>query len=304
MFYKDNWFTYSYDSELFGHKNTTNSEFTISLTPTVSNVNSYYEELKNNASKIRDMFTGSLDLLFSGGIDSEVILRVYLDLKIPINIYIFKYENNYNHKEFNQAIKICESLNVKYNVIDFNLQKFFENDAHDIWTKVNCKGSGWLPHMKMTEYLDGTPIIGSGDPYWVRTSRDWTQKHNWLFEIDEGAKAWTVYHKHINRIAVTDWYEYSPELIISHTNLPLIQDLINDRIPGKLSSFSSKAVVHKEIWSDVDIRPKMIGFEGDSAPSYYSKPEFMLEFDTLYSATVASAKYYFNEQDLRSKLCI
>lgn len=78
MFYKDNWFTYSYDSELFGHKNTTNSEFTISLTPTVSNVNSYYEELKNNASKIRDMFTGSLDLLFSGGIDSEVILRVYL----------------------------------------------------------------------------------------------------------------------------------------------------------------------------------------------------------------------------------
>ena len=79
MFYKDNWFSYSYDSVLFGHKNTTNSEFTIELSPTVTRVKSYYEELKDNAIRIRDMFTGSLDLLFSGGIDSEGVLRIYND---------------------------------------------------------------------------------------------------------------------------------------------------------------------------------------------------------------------------------
>jgi len=304
MFYKNEWFSYSYDSVKFGEKKHPTSEFTIELKPTITSVKSYYEELAENAKRIRDMFTGSLDLLFSGGIDSEVILRIYHDLKIPINIYIFKYENNYNHREFNQAIKVCESLNVKYKVIDFNLEKFFENEAHDYWTKVNCRGGGWLPHMKMTEYLDGIPMIGSGDPYWVRSSRDLENKYPWYFEIDEGAKAWTVYHKTINRPAVTDWYEYSPEMIISHLNLPLIQDLINDRIPGKLSSFSSKAVVHKQIWPDVDIRPKLVGYEGDMPPSYHSKPAFMLAFDEQYSSTVPDKKFFFNEQQLREKLVI
>jgi hypothetical protein len=304
MFYKNNWFTYSYDGEVFGHKISPSSEFSIELSPTINKVNSYYDELKNNALRIRDMFTGDLDLLFSGGIDSEVILRIYNDLKIPINVFIFRYENNYNYKEFNQALKVCESLNYKYTVIDFNLEKFFENEAYSIWSKVNCKGCGWLPHMKMTEYLDGTPIIGSGDPYWIRTSRDLTTSYPWVFEIDEGAKAWTVYHKHIGRQVVADWYEYSPEIIISHLDLPLIQDLINDRIPGKLSSFSSKSVIHKQIWPDIYIRPKMTGFEGTNSPSYYSKPDFMLKFDQMYSTTVSSKKIYFTEEDLRSKLVI
>lgn len=304
MFYKNNWFTYSYDQKISGHKNSPTSDFSIELFPTITKINSYYEELKNNAVQIRDMFTGGLDLLFSGGIDSEVILRIYNDLKIPINVYIFRYENNYNHREFDQAVKVCELLNSKYTVIDFNLEKFFEHEAYSIWSKVNCKGSGWLPHMKMTEYLDGTPIIGSGDPYWVRTSRDLTTKHPWVFEIDEGAKAWTVYHKNIGRIAVTDWYEYSPEIIISHLNLPLIQDLVNDRISGKLSSFSSKSVIHKHIWPDIDIRPKLVGFEGDSPASYYSKPKFMLDFDNTYCSNTTSKKFYFTEIDIRNKLVI
>jgi hypothetical protein len=302
MFYKNNWFTYTYDLVPFGNKTSINSAFAIQLTPTVKTVKSYYEELSDNAKRIRDMFTGELDLLFSGGIDSEVVLRIYRDLKIPINVYIFKYENEYNQYEFNRAIKICESIGVSYKVIDFNVQKFFENDAYDVWKKVHCRGSGWLPLMKMLEYLDGTPIIGSGDPYWVRTSRDWSTTHQWKFEIDEGAKAWTAYCRSINRPVVSDWYEHSPELLIAHTNLPLIQDLINDRLPGKLSSFSSKSVVHQQIWSDVEIRQKMIGFEAYDKPG--SKPMFMREFDQQYSINVSSKKFYFTEQELRQKLVI
>ena len=89
MLYKNNWFTYSYDSILFGNKTSTHSTFDIELTPTVTTVKSYYEELRDNATRIRDIYTGNLDLLFSGGIDSEVVLRIYNDLKIPINFLEF-----------------------------------------------------------------------------------------------------------------------------------------------------------------------------------------------------------------------
>ena len=109
MFYRDNWLTWNYDNgEAYGPKVKPSSKFNITLKNVITRpIKSYHEELLENAKAIRDTFTGDLDLLFSGGIDSEIILRVYHDLKIPINVYIFKYENNYNHKELAHAFRIC-----------------------------------------------------------------------------------------------------------------------------------------------------------------------------------------------------
>ena len=299
MFYRDNWLAWSYDNGPdYGPKLTPMAKCTFIIRNTITQpVKSYYEELLANAQRIRDTFTGDLDLLFSGGVDSEVVLRTYHTLGIPINVYIFKYENDYNVIEFRQAIKICNELGVTPRIIDFNLEKFFENDAYDIWKKVYCAKSGWLPHMKMTEYLDGTPIIGSGDPYWKKTD------NGWMFELDEGAKHWSVYHKTINRDCVADWYEYSPEMIVSHTQLPLIQDLINDRIPGKLSSFSSKPVVHKAYWPTVDIRYKMVGFEGPTPSREKPVPDFMVDFSTQYGkGNVHTSVQLFSEKELMNVL--
>ena len=105
MFYKDNWFAWTFDDgPEYGPKLTPTAEFKIVLRNTITRpVKSYYEELLENGRVIRDTFSGELDLLFSGGIDSEIILRVYLELKIPINVYIFKYENDYNLLEYTQA---------------------------------------------------------------------------------------------------------------------------------------------------------------------------------------------------------
>jgi hypothetical protein len=151
--------------------------------------------------------------------------------------------------------------------------------------------------MKMTEYVDGTPIIGSGDPYWKKTDR------GWQFELDEGAKHWSVYHKTVGRVCIADWYEYSPELIVSHTQLPLIQDLINNRIPGKLSSFTSKPVVHKAYWPTIDIRAKMVGFEGGAPNPNKPVPDFMVEFSKQYGRDkVHTTVQLFTEQELMNVL--
>jgi Queuosine biosynthesis protein QueC len=299
MFYKDNWFTWFYDDIEGIAKPSVTSKFTIKIKRTITTkVKNYYEELFDNARRIRDLFSGDLNLLFSGGIDSEVVLRCYRDLKIPINVYIFKYEDDLNYREFNHAIKVCTDLNVKYKVIDFNLQHFFENDAYYIWKKCKADSSGWLPHMKMIEYLDGIPIIGSGDPYWRRQDNG-----TWKFELHEGTKFWTTYHKSINRVVVSDWYEYSPEMIISHMQLPRIKALINDRIFGKKSSVSHKALIHQDYWNDIIIRPKLVGFEKDKPTSRTSKPEFMLEFEKTYTSKVQTTTYFYSAQELMDLIC-
>jgi len=299
MFYKNNWLTWKYDNIEYSPKNSIDYNFDLILKKTTYyDTMSYYNELCENARNLRDLITGPLDLLFSGGIDSEVILRIHLDLKIPLNVFIFQYEDMLNHKEFNHAVKVCHDLNVKYKVINFDVKKFFENEAYDIWQKCYCNSSGWIPHMKMTEYLDNTPIGGTGEPYWKIQ-----ENGNWMFEIDEGAKFWTLYNKKIGRVAVTDWYEYRPEIIISHMHLPRMQKLITNQQPGKLSSISNKSPIHKDYWNDIVIRPKLVGFEKDKPAGKNSKPEYMLEFERQYTDKVKSKTYRYTSDEIIEALC-
>jgi hypothetical protein len=280
MFYKDNWLSWIYDGVENGSKLSPQSTFELVLNNTITEpVDTYYNELINNAKLIRDTFTGEFDLLFSGGIDSEVVLRIYHSLNIPVNVFVFRYENNYNYRDVNSALSICNELSITPKIIDFNLQKFFENDAHEIFSKIYCHSSGRLPHLKMSEYLDNLPIYGSGEPYWRRTNRDTSSQAPWILEFDEGARAWSVYHKTIGRPAICDWYEYSPQVLLSHMQTPVIKDLISDNIHGRFDSNRSKIKLHKEYWPTLINRQKLVGFEGDKDPSIKSKPEFMLEFD-------------------------
>lgn len=306
MFYKDNWLAWTYDNgPEYGPKPLLTSDFALHFKKTITcPIKSYHEELLLNAQAIRDTFNGELDLLFSGGIDSEIILRVYHELKIPVNVYIFKYNNDYNLLEFNHAVNVCNELNVIPKIIDFNLERFFENEAYDIWTKCYAYSAGWLPHMKMTEYCDGTPIMGSGEPYWRVVSKEDTLS-SWVYDIEEPSHHWAVYHKTIGRPVITDWYEYSPEIHVAYLQLPYVQDLINNRVKGKLSTVTSKAFIHQQYWPTIQDRTKLVGFEGKN----YKKgdplvPPFMLEFSKKYIREKVNAKFYtFTEHEFINLIC-
>ena len=293
MFYRDNWLSWTYDNgPEYGPKLNPKADFKFILRNAITSpVKSYYEELLENGRALKERFNEPFDLLYSGGMDSEVILRVYKDLNIPINVYVCKYENDYNYIEFNQAMDTCQSLGVVPKVIDFNLEKFFENDAYDVWTKVYAVSSGWLPHLKMTEYLDNIPVLGSGEPYFRRTSRDLTTKHPWVFELDEQSHHSAVYNTAIGRTAITDWYEYSPEVIISYMQLPYVQDLLNDRVVNKLSTNSSKTLIHSAYWPDIKDRRSLIGFEGkDPSANKLDVQPFMIEFEKKYMIDFSGEK--------------
>jgi len=300
MFYKDNWLSWTYnDGPEYGLKLSPQAKMNFILRNKITRpVKSYHEELLENGKVIYERFNKPLGLLFSGGVDSEIVLRVYLDLKIPIKVYIFKYENDYNIIEFTHAIETCKKLNVTPVVIDFNLEKFFENEAYDFMLKTYAMGPGWLPQMKMTDYIDEIPIIASGEPYFRRTSKDWTKNYPWVFQIDEHSHHWAVYHLAIGRTAITDWYEYSPEILVAFSQLPYIQDLINDRVQGKLSTETSKVMIHQAYWPDITPRTKLIGFEGPNPDKEKIFPPFMEEFDRQYTKANSNRIQVYLEQTL------
>lgn len=266
----NNWLEWSYDDISFSPPSTEKSKFNLKLN-SVKNlvIKSYYDELLNNASKIRDSFREPINLFFSGGINSQIILRSYLDLKIPINVYIIKFNNDINLVDVTTAINICQSLNVRYQTIDFDLKSFFEKDAESIYDRCFSLDPTKLILLKSTENINGVSIFGTGEFYFISDNDTWRLKLT-----EENFKISTALER-FNRPIVSNWFYYSPELLLSFINHPKVNQLLNNEILGKESSLSIRGTLHKEFWKNFVDRKKMIGFENCEK---YLLPEYILEF--------------------------
>jgi hypothetical protein len=298
------WLTWSYNDVKYGRRTCKEDVFKmhVDVSNVPANPESYYKELYTNASMIRDYYTGEFDVLLSGGIDSEVVVRTFKDLKIPHNTYIFKYENNINYRDVSSAVEIAEGLNIPYKVIDFNLEQFFEREAYDFFKKSGCVRAGALPHLKFFDYLDNIPIMGDCEPYWYRTLQsDYTKLSEWTFPLDETHHNASMYLHRIGRENVCDWYEFNPNLIRAFNDLPIIQDLINDRIPGKCSSWSSRTAIHRVLWPDIQLKVKLTGYESSGDPGVY--PEFINKIQERMTSEVGDgAEYRYTYSQLKELL--
>ena len=75
--------------------------------------------------------------------------------------------------------------------------------------------------------------------------------------------------------------------------------LLNDEIPGKISSWSSRSAIHRDIWPSVQDKIKLVGYEGkEGYPA--SRPDFMNEFQLKYMSRVSNDHYDYTEEELRS----
>lgn len=294
MFWKNDWLSYNYnnDRELLT-KPTPESIWRPSVHKTISRpLKSYREELLLNAQSVKDKFTEPLDLMLSGGVDSEIVLRCYLELKIPVNVFIFKYEDDINILDFNQALSTCTDLDVTPKIIDLNLKKFFENEAYDIWTKGYFVSAGKLVHMKMIEYLDNIPIMCDGLGANSNTLvQDYT---GWQVCLSEKLFNQTVYCNTINRPMVPLWHEFSPELVASFLKLDLVQQFAKNKFPSIKSFNNLKYIIHNLIWGS-KVRNKLIGFEGDNKGQEI--PKFMDDFNKMHIHNVKTLDYMFDLDD-------
>jgi len=300
---RNGWLTWSFNGVPYGLRKSKDDvyKFTINSQIIDEPIKSYKEELYNNARLMRDYHVGKFDVLLSGGIDSEIVVRTFKDLMIPHNTYIFKYENNINYRDVSSAVEIATSLNIPYKIIDFNLEKFFNTEAYAIFQKSGCIRAGRLPHIKFFDYLDNIPVMGDAEPYWSRVlQKDYSKKSNWIFPLNEANHASSIYLQSVGRPNVCDWYEFNPNLIKAFNELPLIQNLINDKIPGKLSCWTSRTPIHAEIWPDIKHKHKLTGYEGDNFTGVY--PVYINKMQDYMTDLIGEGNEYWFTYDELTKL--
>jgi hypothetical protein len=260
---ENNWYQWNYDfGKMFSRRENSNELFQTHYGKTDRTILDFKTELKRAAASTLEHYPGLRPcIFFSGGIDSEAILRSYISIKSSPLVYVVRYEDDINLYDLLYAEKVCRDLGVKYNIIDFNLKKFYENDAEKISEESQIDRPKMLPHLKFTDCADGLIIVGHSDVRWFRPETSYDKKVEWKcqdFEHDIGCDKYNMLK---NRDAIFQWWKWTPGLVLSYTKMKWFQKLVSDGYPGKLGINSTKYIGFKEHFPDMLKREKKTGFE-------------------------------------------
>jgi hypothetical protein len=241
----------------------------VEIDPPTRPVLSYWEETKIACGMIYEQRTSPLQLCYSGGLDSEFVLATFLDLGIPIQVFIMN--TQYNHHETKYAFKFCEARNITPVVIDLDYDKFVESGKLlKIAESMQCAQWQIPANMWLVSQLSGTVLIGNDPPHLKLN-----QKTN-LWYLDEEE----VIHSQFNfwrdnSIEGTPFLlSYTPELMLSFLIDPDIEKLANHGFPGKLGTNSTKVrVFNRYSGFDLEQRVKQHGYEVAEKSSIFNHPD-------------------------------
>ena len=101
--------------------------FNLTFRPITRSVESWDKELTKTALRIANSTNKPLILGLSGGIDSEVIARVFLESKIPFTVLTIHHEGNTNNHDISYARSFCDRYKIKQNIVNIDMIKFLKS---------------------------------------------------------------------------------------------------------------------------------------------------------------------------------
>jgi hypothetical protein len=268
----DNHFKFGYDKEWFADRKGNKNNWIIEYGQCKKTVKSWREECILAAQRIYDQRQGlSIDLLFSGGIDSEVVLRSFIESKVSFKVHFVKY-GDHNIYDFEWVKKICDELNLKFIEHNLDIEKFWQSDDSLKIAEISKSISPQLISQQwLMSQVDGIPVLGSGECYVARCDIAKQKKIipedrilnkvNWVLIEREKIASWYRYAINTNRPAIPGFFQYTPELMLSFLQDNLMMKLTNNQIKGKLSNATSKFQIYKSYWPELLKRDKHSGFE-------------------------------------------
>jgi len=213
------------------------------------------------------------NLAFSGGVDSEVMVRSFMAEKLPFKITIFKFENDLNLHDISFAISFCEEHKLYYEIKHMDVQAFWKSDQFfPLADEVKCISPQLLAHLHYFGDADELLILGQGegcviDPleyeYYNHMRDQFVNSATRWYTIETEKNA-AMYRYFLQRgqKAIPAFFRYTPELMHAFYASPAVQQLVTGDYPGHASTQTIKFDIYKRCFSDLRSRPKFSGFEG------------------------------------------
>jgi GNAT superfamily N-acetyltransferase len=218
---KDNHFVFGYNGVGFSTRSSISDEWFVRYGKIAYQPGTLREEALKAAQHIRDVNSGPIDILFSGGSDSEIVLRAFVDAGIKVRCNIIRYDRYINAHDWAYATVVCDSLGVKPVYHDLDLLNFYESGEYETYSDIsNSVSPQLLPHMWLINKLDGVPVLGSGECYTARTDifekeeithfddSNYPKDVPWVMYEREKVASWYRFPMKIGRPAVPGFFQY------------------------------------------------------------------------------------------------
>lgn len=259
----NNHLTYSVGDHLFGHRENSYEKFAVHLGKIDHEYyrhSNYCSELRRTADTVYSEFGKDLVVFLSGGTDSEIVVRNFVEIGVRPRCAVIKFKNEYNASDVHEATEIAKELNLDLDIIDFDVIDFYKSgEAASLSKQLQCSQITYLTVYNAILKL-GAPAVMGGEVLLTRLVKPTT--HSWYYTFRENEDASAMRFSKIHNIPlVNEWFSYTPELLLYYLEDVDIQLLTSTRYNYKLTSVSSKNVILRRLYRGIRPKIKTHGFE-------------------------------------------
>lgn len=230
---------------------------------------SFPEAIRDALRKLQD--SGKpLYLMYSGGLDSEIILREAIKMGIEIKPVFIRFADGVNEHEWYYVERFAQEFNQEIIYLDVDINAWY-SDPSDFGYAGLVRKYGFVhPAAPLNFWArdqlnklvgDCVCITGTGDLPLVKMADPrniFSSAWYFCFTVDSQYKRLSWYKEHYPQDAPL-FFAYTPELVRSFLDEPEIKDCVTREY--KLSVASSRKAMYSRLWPELSERVKYTGFE-------------------------------------------
>lgn len=281
----NNHLTYSIGDRLFGNRDMPHEKYKVNVGKIdldYYKTSNWLQEQYRTAELISKEYGNDFVVMFSGGTDSEIVLRTFKHIGIKPRIVFIKFKNDYNISDYHMAERIANDIDMKLETVEFDVKDFYRSgQAYEFATEIQCRQMAYLTvyhHIRQMQL----PAVMGGEMMLRRHTFPAGSKWYYCFRENEDASAMRFSLKY-NIPLVNEWFSYTPEMMGYYLEHQKIQWLITERYNYKTSSVSSKNEILKGLMPEILDKvkthgyEKLMGFNGETYNSLYLSHTIRLE---------------------------
>ena len=200
-------------------------------------------------------------ILFSGGIDSEVVLRSFLALGARPDVFFLRFKGGLNDHDHKWAREFMDSVGAKLQIIELDVEDFFESGrAFEMAHRYQASHLEFCTTLYLMQELpDRFVVLGSGEPYFMRLKRSPVSAYSWYHCERENAFCWSKFLMDSPGSGAR-FFHARQEIHLAYARELRAMGLFDGAFPGKISSATLKPQIFAKAF-DCPLRPKYTGFE-------------------------------------------
>lgn len=205
---------------------------------------------------------------FSGGIDSEVACRALYDQGIPFSILTLEHAQGTNLNDTSYARAWCKKFGVLQKIEKIDIDAFLTTDVDEYAKKYPAIHPFRFLQIRLMEIIEsfgGYAVLCSGEQLYMTdySLPIWTNKDVYI-SLSNGTTIPMQWCKDNNAEHEPYFHFGSPEMCLSYMDLPVVEFALNhpDSIfRHRNNKYLLKRLAYQSVWTDIDRRPKLDGFE-------------------------------------------